>query len=903
MAGSSRRQSRRKQKSPRKQAARPAPRDPQVTLDELLADIRRDPQDIPSRLALGTFYLAHNLHDRIPDALEPIAGLYPFSDARRRLQYDRLLAFGFATTRQLTKAEDAARRGLQASPESVDFRFILAFVAMSMSEYQSAIEHAEAYLEAIEKYESGQRVEGEFAITPPHRSQLLNILGSAYMDAGRLEEARDPYERAIAQDSGNYLPYLNLARVWSRLGNRQKARDVVERGLKKSRQIQELRMLLADLQDKPTVSACMIVKDEEELLPGCLESIRDWVDEIIIVDTGSTDRTVEIAESFGARVLHQPWEGDFSKHRNFSIEQATCDWVLIIDADEEMVVEDVPKLKPLLADERYDIVCLNVFNVYTHKPDQVTFLPSMRLFRRRLNLRYEGIVHNQLRIPSDARTARIGVRIKHYGYGLSQEKMRRKVQRSMALLEKQLAENPNDPFALFNLAQLLRGKDDFSQEDAERILECAGKVIELTDPTLRGRRHLHLMALDQLSWGNYKLKRYDEALVHSERALEIRPDYLDALLLKGHILSTVNRVDEARETYQAYLKAQAAYEPSKEHDPLILQHVDSRTTAYYGLALLAHEQGRTQDEKAALLETMRLTPGYMKSALRLAEIYLTEGNLKEAERLFRTQKETGRDVAQASLGLAHVAIQQQDSSVAEELLRHVLELEPTNTAAITRLVEIYRETGRFEQAAEILNRAGAHEDRESLDHGAIAQAFFEMGRYRDAADQYRVLIERQEAGAETYNDLANCYFKLEEFDQAELFYRESLRLSPNDFSANRNLGLTLARQNRHEEAIELLETALQRDGKAIEIVHIVGDLYRRLGQHAKALPYYERFLTVNPADTLALFHLSECYLAMGHTDSAKMGYQRILQIDSGFRPAQERLVALAGAVSEGVVTS
>ena len=75
---------------------------------------------------------------------------------------------------------------------------------------------------------------------------------------------------------------------------------------------------------------------KKKILARCLDSARDIVDEIIIVDTGSTDRTVEIAESYGARVFNHPWEGSFSKARNYSLKYATCDWILILDADEEL---------------------------------------------------------------------------------------------------------------------------------------------------------------------------------------------------------------------------------------------------------------------------------------------------------------------------------------------------------------------------------------------------------------------------------------------------------------------------------------------------------------------------------------------------------------------------------------
>src|SRR5204863_18128 len=81
------------------------------------------------------------------------------------------------------------------------------------------------------------------------------------------------------------------------------------------------------------LSLCMIVKDEEEMLPGCLEPIRHHVDEIIVVDTGSTDRTVEIAESFGAKVIHFPWNGSFSDARNVGLDAASGDWLMYLDAD------------------------------------------------------------------------------------------------------------------------------------------------------------------------------------------------------------------------------------------------------------------------------------------------------------------------------------------------------------------------------------------------------------------------------------------------------------------------------------------------------------------------------------------------------------------------------------------
>ncbi len=99
----------------------------------------------------------------------------------------------------------------------------------------------------------------------------------------------------------------------------------------------------------PTVSLCMIVKNEEENLDRCLSSARDVVDEIIVVDTGSTDRTVEIANAYNARIYYHEWQDDFSLARNISLSHATRDWILHLDADEELETESCHRLKSTLS--------------------------------------------------------------------------------------------------------------------------------------------------------------------------------------------------------------------------------------------------------------------------------------------------------------------------------------------------------------------------------------------------------------------------------------------------------------------------------------------------------------------------------------------------------------------------
>ena len=99
------------------------------------------------------------------------------------------------------------------------------------------------------------------------------------------------------------------------------------------------------VKDRPKLSLCMIIKNEEEHLGECLESTRAFIDELIVVDTGSTDSSVAIARQHGASVFFHKWENDFARHRNQSISYATGDWILILDGDEELMEGSGPTIR------------------------------------------------------------------------------------------------------------------------------------------------------------------------------------------------------------------------------------------------------------------------------------------------------------------------------------------------------------------------------------------------------------------------------------------------------------------------------------------------------------------------------------------------------------------------------
>jgi tetratricopeptide (TPR) repeat protein len=204
-----------------------------------------------------------------------------------------------------------------------------------------------------------------------------------------------------------------------------------------------------------TVSLCMIVKDEEAMLPRALAAVAEFVDELIVVDTGSTDRTIAIAESFGARILHHEWDGDFSAARNVGLDAATSDWLMYLDADEVLVEGDGPRLRELLGHTWREGIFLTETNHVGELEDGAAVQHNaLRLFRNRPEYRFEGRVHEQFahKLPSlPERIAYTQVRIEHFGYLGAVRDAKEKSRRNLELLERQLAEGVDTPFLHFNL--------------------------------------------------------------------------------------------------------------------------------------------------------------------------------------------------------------------------------------------------------------------------------------------------------------------------------------------------------------------------------------------------------------------------------------------------------------------
>jgi hypothetical protein len=233
------------------------------------------------------------------------------------------------------------------------------------------------------------------------------------------------------------------------------------------------------MRDRPTVGLCAIVKNEETNLPRCLASVQGWVDELVVVDTGSTDRTVAIAESYGARIGHFAWSHDFAAARNASLALATQDWVLVLDADEVLVVRDEGWRERLgvLPDSIW-ACALDWFNVGAERGVGGTYL---RLFRNCPDLRFVGVFHETIAYRSQPlpETAVVDflevLAIAHDGHTPA-ALARKNLERNIPLLEHQRGVGSLDLYLLYALAEAYGASD--RPDDAQSCYAEAWRRLE-----------------------------------------------------------------------------------------------------------------------------------------------------------------------------------------------------------------------------------------------------------------------------------------------------------------------------------------------------------------------------------------------------------------------------------------
>ncbi|MEH7384273.1 glycosyltransferase [Bacillus sp. JJ1521] len=292
---------------------------------------------------------------------------------------------------------------------------------------------------------------------------------------------------------------------------------------------------------RKTISLCMIVKNEEKFLDRCLSSVKGKVDEIIIIDTGSTDKTKEIAHLFNAQVFDLEWNDDFSYARNASIEKATSEYILVLDADEYL--DETCNIQNILETE-VDHYTVRIKNHLTS--GGAIFHLAVRLFKNNRGLNYFGKIHEHLNVEDKSLNLThqfANMLINHEGYKEEIVIEKKKHERNIKLLLEEVENNPSG-YNYYNLG---------TQYKANHEYEKAIDAYQIAYPLSKDRLYVKTLLYNMIDCLR-QLKRYEDALNVVDASIESFPNYTDFYFLKGKIYEELNYFIDAERAYKQCLK-------------------------------------------------------------------------------------------------------------------------------------------------------------------------------------------------------------------------------------------------------------------------------------------------------------------------------------------------------------
>lgn len=376
----------------------------------------------------------------------------------------------------------------------------------------------------------------------------------------------------------------------------------------------------------PTLGLSMIVKNESHTIRACLESVRDVVSQIVIADTGCTDNTCEIAREFGATIVSFAWQDHYANARNAALEPLRTDWVLVLDADEELdreTAKNIPRLLKAVpeigafvtpirnyvksrSNRGWDRLAVENDGRHERAKESPAFFVHeyCRLFRRRPDIFFKGRLHELVEpqlAAAGLKSGRANFFIHHFGQLESGEEKAEKALYYHNLLHLKVQEEPNDPNGWVQLG--LQEYERFHNQ--EEALRCLQRALELEPRAAEAWLFLAMIFVDT--------GRYSEALQAVERDTRNGPSNALREQVRGDALHSLDQLEAARLAYRRAVKVAG-------HDPMI-----EGKLGYVEVKMGHHTAGL-----AKLVRAAKAAPRLFAVQDRLMKAYIMTGNLTQA---------------------------------------------------------------------------------------------------------------------------------------------------------------------------------------------------------------------------------------------------------------------------------
>jgi glycosyltransferase involved in cell wall biosynthesis len=436
------------------------------------------------------------------------------------------------------------------------------------------------------------------------------------------------------------------------------------------------------------VSLCLIVKNEEDNLPACLQSAADLVDEVIVVDTGSSDNTRQVAEQMGARVFDFPWCDSFAAARNESLRHASGEWIMWLDADDQLDETNREKLRQLFAHLPEDNVCYSMKCVCLPEAGgPATVVDHIRLFRNHPQIRWRYRVHEQILLAVRALNGRVAwsdVQIHHTGYQ-DPALRKRKLERDLRLLHREDEEHPDDPFTMFNLGSTYQEKGE-----PARAIPYLQRSLQRSHPQDSIVRKLYSLLLSC----HRRLQQSEQALAACLAGRSIYPDDVELLFAESILCQEQGDRQGARRCLQHIL----TIEPGQH-----FASVDAGLRTYkarHNLAVLEQQEGRTAEAEALWQAVVAERPDFVPGWLGLGEVALGRSDGQQLEAIACRLETLPQGPMEAALLRARASLAGRDFTVARDLLEQAIASFPQAVPLRVLLSQVLLQEGTDLAAAE-----------------------------------------------------------------------------------------------------------------------------------------------------------------------------------------------------------
>ncbi|MFC1558488.1 tetratricopeptide repeat protein [candidate division KSB1 bacterium] len=607
------------------------------------------------------------------------------------------------------------------------------------------------------------------------------------------------------------------------------------------------------------LSLCMIVKDEAENLPACIQSVKDLVDEMIVVDTGSKDETVKAAEESGARVFSYKWNDDFSAARNESLKYAIGEWILVLDADEVIDKANKDKIRKLIKRKGSMAYYLSFRSrIRGEGAGEYVYNAHPRLFRNNIGICYQGRIHEEIVSSVEKAGGRMelsDVEVTHYGYEEGVYTNKEKAKRNIRILLKEVQSNPDNGMTYYYLGEAYSLMQKWTD-----AVDCYKKGAEKENIP-----QMNLAVLFQnMGTALLHLKKYDDAISAEIKAVETNRYIATPHLVSAVCALEMQNYDKAIWDLNRYLEISAERDVKKNN--YVIFHEPNFPFVYTLLGKAYLNTRNYEDAENSFLRAVNGSAVSDEIYYLLYKTALGKGDFAKAEEYIRRAVEIKSNGVEYYIELGNLLGGQEKFYEAEKVFQKALSLNENDVRIKKGLGAVYFNRGEFRQAADLFENIN---DDTGEAPEFLAECYSQLGNNGRAREIIESLIERGFKRQNYFQFLGGQYEESGDTQRAYLYYKEAVDMDGGSSEVYYMCGNKLLRMARFDDAVRAYNKSIRLTPQVKEPRMNLGVVYIKMGDFQKAAETYLNVLKIDPADRKVKRNLATVYSKLGDIKSAE----------------------------------